>query len=89
MHVGLILLREQRSMGIQICVMQRICGRPKHDTGFTRFQVERLCCKIITCTEIGMAVCEVSYSQAGPGRELTQPSPPRLLAEPCRVQTVY
>ena len=29
----------------------------EHDAGFKRFQVERLCCKIITCTEIGMAVC--------------------------------
>ena len=28
--------------------------------------------------------CLLSYSQAEPGRELTQPSP-RLLAEPCRV----
>ena len=36
-----------------------------------------------TCTEIGKkAGCLLSYSQAEPGRELTQPSP-RLLAEPC------
>ena len=32
-------------------------------------------------TEIGKKACLLSYSQAEPGRELTQPSP-RLLAEP-------
>ena len=34
-------------------------------------------------TDIGKKAF-LSYSQAEPGRELTQPSP-RLLAEPCRV----
>ena len=31
--------------------------------------------------------CLLSYSQAEPGRELTQPSP-RLLAEPCSMDSI-
>ena len=51
-----------------------------HTLVFTHIQYQKLVIEVQRSAK--RRGCLLSYSQAEPGRELTQPSP-RLLAEPC------